>query len=270
MDGNFRQINYRVMTDTLRLCESDPILANAVQSSLSHEKIYWGNVPINAPVSKAEQSKPKIAVVSADTLSAAARYQGRKIAILDFASGYTAGGSPFSAGTQEECLCRSTTLYPCLLSKKQEFYQKHHDDSDAGLLDGYGNDDAIFVPDVVVFKDSDSEPKLLSPDRWFKVDVIAIAAPHLRDSDVYSAERLNLAFRARIARIFDIARAEKDKILILGAFGCGAFHNPPELVAGIMKEYAEQSDAEIIDFAIMSWKNDDPNLLAFKKVIGGE
>lgn len=42
---------------------------------------------------------------------------------------------------------------------------------------------------------------------------------------------LNIEDLHRIERIFRIAAANQAEVLILGAFGCGAFCNPPEIVA---------------------------------------
>ncbi len=47
-------------------------------------------------------------------------------------------------------------------------------------------------------------------------------------------EKLFDIYKKRINRILNIARDAKSEVIILGAFGCGAFANPPELVAKAM------------------------------------
>lgn len=266
MNEDKAALNFRVMTDTVDHYTSDPDLIQAVQFSVDHEKIYWGDAPIKKQSRPNSDHKTKITVLSCDTLAAAALHKGEKIAVLDFANNHHAGGSPFTAGAQEECLCRMTTLFPCLEAKQKEFYAKHKTDYREGRLDDYGNDDAIFVPDVVVFKSSESEPKILSKEQRFQVDMIVMAAPELGFGESLNEQKLDSVLRQRIERIFDIAQAEGDRVLILGAFGCGAFHNPPEMVARIMKEFAEKSDFDEVDFAIKSWRDGDPNLVAFKSI----
>ncbi len=58
------------------------------------------------------------------------------------------------------------------------------------------------------------------------------------------------------------------QVLILGAFGCGAFKNPPEVVAEaayeIVKEYIHSF--ETIEFAIYSSEGESKNMSVFKRV----
>jgi uncharacterized protein (TIGR02452 family) len=270
MEESKRELNCRVMTDTEQHYQNDPDLIEAVESSISREKIYWGNASIVSKGHPNKQTSPKISVLSCDTLTAAAQYQGAKVAILDFANNRHAGGSPFTAGAQEECLCRSTTLLPCLNAKQNDYYAKHSLDFQRGQLTRLGNDDAIYIPDVVVFKSSDSEPKLFNQNQRFKVNVIVMAAPQLDEDSSVDEKALYSALYRRIERIFAIAEAEGNRVLVLGAFGCGAFHNPPEMVAKIMKEFVNQYDFDAIDFAIKSWREDDPNLVVFKRIIEGK
>lgn len=42
--------------------------------------------------------------------------------------------------------------------------------------------------------------------------------------------------KSRIKNIFESAIENKISVMVLGAFGCGAFYNPPELVAQAFHE----------------------------------
>ena len=57
--------------------------------------------------------------------------------------------------------------------------------------------------------------------------------------------------------------------LVLGAFGCGAFKNNPEVVAKAYKEVLKEFDGyfENIEFAIYCSKYDTQNYIIFKKVL---
>ena len=59
-------------------------------------------------------------------------------------------------------------------------------------------------------------------------------------------------------------------MVILGAFGCGVFANPPELVA---KAFSNVMDAyrhhfETIEFAVYTTGEDSPNFRAFAGIPG--
>lgn len=71
---------------------------------------------------------------------------------------------------------------------------------------------------------------------------------------------------SRIKRIFLVA-AGKNEVLILGTFGCGAFKNPPEIVARafkkVMQDYLHCFDC--IEFAVYHTKREIANYEAFFK-----
>ena len=60
--------------------------------------------------------------------------------------------------------------------------------------------------------------------------------------------------------------------LVLGALGCGAFQNPPELVARLFKEVFQEEEFkgrfESVDFAILkaSYDQDNRNVTAFQNM----
>ena len=180
----------------------------------------------------------------------------------DFANSHSVGGAPWSAGAQEESMCRTSTLYPCLYAEKRDFYELHSDEFDAGEIDEMGTDDLIYVPDVVVFKTDESVPKLKDEDSWFKTDVIVSAAPELDwGYDDIAYEKI---MESRIKRILDVASKENVQVLILGAFGCGAFQNPPEVVSSIFARLIRKYDFEIVEFAVFC-RDDTKNFDVFQK-----
>ena len=105
---------------------------------------------------------------------------------------------------------------------------------------------------LIVRDDHDLLCDRLPPEDFVKVDVVTCAAPHVFRDVVVSAEDL---YRMHVSRAKNILRSAAHNgadILITGAFGCGAFHNPPEVVAGAwheaVKVYGEKFD--LIDFVI--------------------
>lgn len=127
-----------------------------------------------------------------------------------------------------------------------------------------GNDDLIYVPDVVVFKSDESIPKLKNENDWFKTDVIVSAAPQLGWN--YDTKEYKKIMESRIKKILDIASKEKVQVLILGAFGCGAFHNPPEIVADVFNSLIRNYNFEIVEFAVFC-RDDTKNFDVFNQVL---
>ncbi len=89
------------------------------------------------------------------------------------------------------------------------------------------------------------------------MDIITCAAPDQRRNcdDLQlslSDDAIIDIFEKRFRRIFELAYHNKVQVLILGAFGCGVFGNPPELVAKaadkICREFSGKYDS--LEFAI--------------------
>ena len=108
-------------------------------------------------------------------------------------------------------------------------------------------------------------PTLLPEDEWYTVDVLTCAAPNLRetpsnafnpsdgDESIFISDtELQKLHEKRLRRIFDLVCERQVDVLILGAFGCGAFQNPPTVVASaaraVVNDYLHCFDA--IEFAI--------------------
>ncbi len=73
-----------------------------------------------------------------------------------------------------------------------------------------------------------------------------------------------------IRNILEVAASNDADILILGAFGCGTFNNPPELVAEVFRRLLEDKGYgrffKKIIFAIKKNNEQNTNLLAFRNV----
>lgn len=256
-NGNFHQLNHIVMTDTMNLCESDEYLKSAIKKS--NEKQYiindWSNFVV-----KSRPGNTKIIVSKERSYEAAKKYKWKKIGVLDFANNHCIWWAPYYAWAQEESMCRCSTLYPCLNTEcnRSNFYYKHIEDYDNGILDNYWNNDIIYIPDVVVFKTDESIPRLLPKDDWYNVDVIVSAAPELRSYGGYDTDKYESIMSERIQCILAVAKKENIQVLILWAFGCGAFENPPEIVAKLFKEELKNYDFEIAEFPVFC-REDSPN-----------
>lgn len=214
----------------------------------------------------------KVIISHRSTLDAARRYHEGKTAVLNFASATNPGGGVLKgSNAQEECICRCSTLYNCLNTEEmiKRFYQPHRD-----AHNQLNNDDIIYTPYVVITLDDYYH--LLESSAM--VDVITCAAPNLRpDKDgkeiKISPEDLYELHQKRATRILAAAAAHNVDNIILGAFGCGAFRNDPEIVAKAYKTVLPRFAKcfKNIEFAIFCNKDKDRNnFYAFHKVLGGK
>lgn len=73
----------------------------------------------------------------------------------------------------------------------------------------------------------------------------------------------------RLYQILSIAATNNDHAIILGAFGCGAFMNDPEIVAAAAKETIQgfMHVFKTIEFAVYCRPGDDTNYLCFRDIL---
>ena len=256
-----RDVNFEVMTNTYELSHTSEILKNSLNYSISNQFIVYDDDIVEVMPNSGNSS---IIVSRKRSFEAASYYKGKKVAVLNFANNRNIGGAPYYANAQEEALCRCSTLLPCLESLEKEFYLYHKELIQNKRMDNYGNDDLIYTPSVVVFKSDTLEPKILDENDWYNVDVITCAAPEMFYN--YNEEKFINVATKRIKRILDIAYKQNVEVLILGAFGCGVFRNPPHIVAKIFKELLTNYDFETVEFAVYSGR-DSTNYEIFKNIL---
>ena len=212
--SNYRKINREVMTDTKLQYETIPELKEAVNNSIEQQFMVAQEENIDQPI--AESNETKYVCSGKRSFEAAKDYKGKKTAVLNFANNHTIGGSPFTAGAQEESLCRCSTLLPCLEAMSEPFYEKHIRQFASKEINYMGNDDLIYTPDVVVFKTDERTdpiyPKMMDQSEWYKVDVITSAAPQLRKVRTLPANYNDVIF-GRIKKILDVAAKEHVEVL---------------------------------------------------------
>lgn len=262
---NHRALNYFVMSHTKQKCETDPFLINSIAETKSKQYIVFHEESLN--VEKDGPTK-EIIVSKKRSFEAASAYKGKKVAVLNFANSHVIGGGPFFASAQEESLCRTSTLFECLLKEEKTFYQYHKLLFDNHKITSWGNDDLIYSPGVVVFKTDESAPKMMKQEDWYKVDIITSAAPEMKyDGQMDDATYSTKGGLSRLTKVFEVAKKEGVEVLILGAWGCGAFSNPPTAVASIFKKLCSEYSFETIEFAIDDSRRSTGNYDIFKNII---
>lgn len=275
-----RDENVTVFQDTERLCKTNPRLLESVKRATAAQKLILESDALADQKKDRYKDAARVAVSKKRTYEAAAGYKGQHVAVHNFASASNPGGGVAKgASAQEECLCRCSGLYFSLNTPAMwdGFYQPHRNANDP-----IHNDDIIYTPHVTVFKSDTAVPQLMAEEDWYDVDVITCAAPNLRSqpSNRYNSgdgsrqamlkdKELLALHEKRLRRILEAALSEGCDTVILGAFGCGAFQNNPEVVAqasrNVIKDYLHAF--RNIEFAVYCSPRDERNFRIFERVL---
>lgn len=281
-----REENVNVFLDTEKLVKERKNLAEAVKYSTKNQILIPEYMQVSDMMPAYENNKNSLArnadiiVSKKRSYEAASAYKDKKVCVHNFASATNPGGGVTKGSSaQEECLCRCSTLFFNLNTSDMwgGFYSPHR-----AAKNPIHNDDCIYTPDVVVFKTDTAVPKLMPESEWYKVNVVTCAAPNLRlmpsngmnSGDgiccaSVSDEELYELHVKRLKRIMDVAVAGGNEVIILGAFGCGAFENNPEVVAKASKEVATnyKNCFDVIEFAVYCSPRDEMNYNIFDRYI---
>ena len=112
------------------------------------------------------------------------------------------------------------------------------------------------------------------------MNILTCAAPNLREHpsnamNPHSGDKaakitpteLEKLLTARIRRIFEIAVVNGNEVVILGVFRCGAFRNPPRIVATVFNAVMQNYLCyfETIEYAVYHTERELANYEAFCK-----
>lgn len=229
--------------------------------------------------SPSQDRETRIEVMELDTLKAAQLLDNPLV--LNMANRHQPGGGVLKgAAAQEEYLFRVSNYYRFLyqFSDIGSSFKVPRRLESYPLDRNYGG---VYSPSVTVFRQTEQEgyAKLEQPFEVSCIAVAAISQPNLlRDhNDQYWLEDSFIEpTKRKIRTIFNIALFHNHTHLVLGAFGCGAFENPPNHVALLFKEVLEEpsykNQFSHIIFAILDnhnsykWFNPEGNLKPFQKV----
>lgn len=191
------------------------------------------------------------------------------IAVLNFASARNPGGGYLGgARAQEEDLCRSSLLYPCLL-EAPDYYAAHR--ASADLLYSHR---VIWSPAVPVHR-GDRGELLTEP---FPASFLTCPAPNAGQAlrrDPGAGEEIARVLRERAGLVLAVAAHHGVQELVLGAWGCGVFRNDPEQVADAFHAHLAADTGAYRDvfarvvFAVWDRTPRSPNRVAFAARFGG-
>ena len=269
-----------VFNDTQDWIKNDPALSASIPVAKKNTTVFYED---DYPAFDSSKTRDTVITVSGDRSYQAAMKLHRenpdaKIAVMNFANAFHAGGGVTTgASAQEECLCRTSTLYPLLYRRtlRDSYYKHHHD-----LNTPKATDSLVYTEGVIICKTDEDLPKRMPQEDWVTVDVITIAAPDLRDKSNVHVPLVNGGTYMNNAELFGYhvkraihmltcAAAKGADILVLGAFGCGAFQNDPEVVARAYKTVLQEFPKVFkqIEFAVYCPPGGSRNYDVFKRVL---
>jgi uncharacterized protein (TIGR02452 family) len=216
MSHHFNQELHTVFQDTL-----EKIKKIRTPRSMKYTGLFRNHQPAQ------QFDKCTIQIKNMDSFEAAGELlcKGLNPVVLNMASDYLPGGGVYKGSkAQEEDLFRRSD-YKNTLRKSL----------------GYplNLDDIIYSPKVTIIKGINYTD--ISRQDQYSVACIACAAirkPHIR-GDQYQHISDRECMRNKIKMILQTAEYHNHDCLVLGAFGCGAFRNPPEGVVDLFKKELE-------------------------------
>ena len=202
-------------------------------------------------------------VINDDILSCAQRLceRGDRIAVLNMACESSPGGGVvWGAGAQEENLYRRTDMGRDL----EEARRRHYPLNDAALV-------SMNVT-LIRGREEDGYPYLRAGKQVTVISCAAVRHPPLCDLGRYRYAGTREKMRMRIRNMLSAAFHANCDTLLLSAYGCGAYRNPPGEVAEIFSQELSGSGLGTVIFCIkedhnsgMAW-NPGGNLVPFKRV----
>ena len=203
----------------------------------------------------------EVKVENTDCLIAAnnLKLQGLNPIVLNMASSKNPGGGVMGgAGAQEENLFRRSNLFKSMYQFAQyaEEYGLKRSVKQYPLDKNYGG---VYTPNAVVFRGTQATgyPLFKQPHVLSFVAVAALSHPKLIKGRLAPEEVI--ITKNKIRTIFRIALKHGHDSMVLGAFGCGAFCNPPAHIAVLFHEVMDEKEFknhfQVITFAIIEDHN---------------
>lgn len=283
MNSKSRRNLSGIAAETVRLCaELDPVLAYDASLSVSYtlEKL-----PRLDPTLCPGHKPTRIKIVNRDSLTAAIELGRLENApsgktnkeipiVMNFANRYHRGGGWLKGDVaQEEAICFRSTLS---MSLENAHYP-------------LGANEALYNPNVIVLREEMANGHGVLPEAKrpvvASVTVAAIRGPKVSrfkmadgtEKIVFASDEERRWTKDKMRLTLRIAAQHKRELLVLGAFGCGVFANPPEDAAWCWREVLGEHEFsggwwKEVWFAIYD-PNPNPrrkgNLDIFQSVLGG-
>ncbi len=258
------KLRIKIFKETVKIVQNGEYSLNGKFIKIDNTGVVEKAILYDAPPKNTKNCKEetKISVIEADCLEVAELLikAGLNPAVLNMANGSNPGGGVIKgAGAQEENLFRRTNLF---LSMYQfaEYAEKYGIKKNKKQYPLNRESGGVYSPNITVFRSSEHNGyELLS--KLFKITVISVPAINspgmiYTDGKYRISDKPAKATKNKIRTILRIGLEHGHDSLVLSAFGCGAFNNPPEHMAELFKEVFEEDEFKncfkLISFAIIN------------------
>jgi uncharacterized protein (TIGR02452 family) len=261
----------------------DDELINIYSTEILNHSTFFDAPPKLDP--RRPEKTTSFTVIEADCLETAQLLldMGEYPCVLNMASGSNPGGGVLNgAGAQEENIFRRTNLFKAMyqFADYAEEYGLNRSPRQYPLNRNTGG---VYSDEVTVFRASENNGYALlkNPYRCAFVSVPAISHPELEkhNGQLFLARHLIEPTKEKIRTILRIAGRFTHASLVLSAFGCGAFGNPPHHIARLFQEIFGEVEFKnrfkMVVFSIIDDHNShkehnpDGNVLPFLKFFQG-
>jgi uncharacterized protein (TIGR02452 family) len=282
-NGNgFRELRADIFADTIKIAGAGAYDLNDKHIAIDNSDIISEYFDTKITLSKKSNgSSTNVAVIEADCLETANLLikAGYNPCVVNMASAQNPGGGVVNgAGAQEENFFRRSNLFMSLYqyaSYAGEYGLKQNE-KQYPLNREVGG---IYSGNITVFRCSERAGYCLLQEP-FRISVVSVAALNHPELD---GDRIANVFieptKEKIRTILRIAAKYEHESLVLSAFGCGAFCNPPHHIAELFRDVISENEFanhfKLIVFAIIddhnSRKAHNPtgNFLPFQTVFDG-
>jgi uncharacterized protein (TIGR02452 family) len=283
----FRELRRVIYFETMRVVREGSYRLNGRDIRIASEDVAAQSEFFVAPpkLTRAALPEPtRFSVIEADCLETAEVLvnSGLYPCVLNLANRQKPGGGVLGgAGAQEENLFRRSNLFQSLY--RYADFGEEFGVVPAPELEGrypmHRDTGGVYSGGITVFRASENNGYafLREPFQTAFVTVAAINRPDLERVDGGDGWRLADEFVAptkeKMRTILRVAGTRGHDSLVLGAFGCGAFRNPPAHIAALFHEvFGEEEFRDkfrLVVFAIISdhnsWHSHNPrgNVLPF-------
>lgn len=248
---NARQMVFTNTVDIVRaggyLTEDGEEVALPDSSMLaSHSAFFTAEIPMSHHT---ENYETQYGVANEDCLAFARKMYEREgeVCVLNLANRRNPGGGVENGeGAQEEYLFRCSNYFLSLYQYKASLAESYGLPVSSNQYPMHRNFGGIYSPGVTVFRDTEASGYKLLSKPW-QANFIAVAAINspntiVRGNEYVMDDYCEGITRNKVRTILRIAKQFNQKVLVLGALGCGIFHNPPGHVSQIFKEILAEEE----------------------------